>query len=365
MKARTTLTIMVLGLLAGSCLQEDRQKVPFVTYQPIPLTDAWPIVTPQAAGINADSLTATYRELQNDPDSYWQARSMSVFRNGRLVAESYFKDETDRTVPRPVWSCTKQVMGILIGIAIDRGLIRSVNDPISTYLPDALKNHPDKQAITIRQLLTMQSGIGFENYGLTSDNAKLLQQKPDNLLDFVLSRPMADTPGTTFNYKDGDPQVLSAVLEKVTGKSTRVWANEVLFSKIGLTNYDWTTYRDGATIGAFGILTTPRELAKIGQLVLNRGRFNNQQIVSEAWLTDMARGQVVATSDDQFFGYLWWSYPTRGIWYMSGNGGQFVMLVPARQLMVVFTAEDKTQGKFRFSTPNARYFTERIARVSL
>lgn len=354
---------LMAGLLLSSCLQEDPQKKPFTSYGPVLLTDGWQLSTPAAEGIDADSLTSIYRAIQNDPSRYWQVRSMTVIRNSKLVAESYFKNADDRTDRRPIWSCTKQVVGLLVGIALDQKLIQSVDDPINKYIPDKLTGYPDKRAITIRHLLTMQSGIGFENYGLTSDDASLLQQKPDQLLEFVLSRPMATQPGARYAYKDSDPQLLVAVLERVTGKPTHVWADEVLFSKLGLTNYEWTTYRDGATIGAFGLRMPPRELAKIALCVMNKGKANGEQVVSQAWIDEMTREQV-RLSEEQSFGYLWWSYPARGIAYMSGNGGQFAMLLPAKKLVVVFTAEDKTQGAFRFSTPNARYFRERIAQVS-
>lgn len=100
----------------------------------------------------------------------------------------------------------------------------------------------------------MQSGIGYTNHGLTGDDAQVLQQKPSNLLEFVFSRDLAHAPGTFFDYKDCDPQILSAVLEKVTGKPTKDWAEEVLFSKVGMTNWKWTTYKDGRTLGGIGIL---------------------------------------------------------------------------------------------------------------
>jgi CubicO group peptidase (beta-lactamase class C family) len=352
---------LVLCFALTSCLKEDLQKQPFSTYAPISLNDNWQISTPSNEKINEQALADVYKEIQNDPDRYWQVRSMSVFRNGKLVAESYFKDPTDRVNQRPFWSCTKQVLGVLVGIAIDKGLINSINDPIKKYLPNETQNYPDKQDITIRNLLMMQSGIDFENYGLTSDNAALLQQKPNNILGFVLNKSMKNNPGDVFVYKDSDPQILSAILEKVTGKPTKEWANEVLFSKLGIKNIDWISYKDGATIGAFGILTTPRELAKVAQCVLNNGMFNGQQVVSASWITEMTKRQTEA--EDKDFGYMWWSYASQNLYYMSGNGGQFYFLSPTKNLIVSFTAEDKTQGSFRFSTPNARYFTQKIEAI--
>jgi len=360
---KANFVVLVLTILLISCLKEDLQNTPFVAFTPKEIGDDWSIGTPDEVQIDNEQLTEIYKEIQNDANLYWQVRSMIVFRNEKLVAESYFKTDEDRTVARPVWSCTKQVLGILIGIAIDKGLITSVDEPIGTYLSDELKNYPDKQNITIKHVLTMTSGIGFENYGLFSDDADILQQKPNNLLEFVLGKSMKYNPGEKFIYKDSDPQILSAIIEKVTGKKTNIWAEEVLFSKLQIKTIDWVTYKDGSTIGAFGIITTPRELAKFGQLVLNKGAYKGIRIVSENWIKEMTSNKVDAS--DKQFGYMWWSYTEKGIHFMSGNGGQFVMVAPEKNLMVVFTAQDKTQGNFRFSTPNARYFTEKIASICL
>jgi len=353
---------LILTFFLSSCLKEDIQKETFATFSPVNINDLWQLGLPTKEKIDSIELVGIYQEIQDDPQRYWQVRSMSVFRNGKLIAESYFKDEADRTQQRPFWSCTKQVLGILIGIAVDQGLIESIDDPINKYLEDDLKNYPEKQNITIRQLLMMKSGINFENYGLTSDDSEILQQKPSNLLNFVLSKPMNYPPGERFHYKDGDPQILSAILEKVTGKRTNIWAQEVFFSKLNISNIDWISYKSGETVGAFGILTTPREMAKIAQCVLEKGKYNGNQIVSESWVVEMTKGQTT-TDLDRDFGYMWWNYSAKNIPFMSGNGGQFLMLFPDKNLIVVFTAEDKTQGEFRFSTPNARYFSEKIANI--
>lgn len=341
------LAITSCFFLFSSCLKEDLIKKPFTSIEPQDIADNWTISKPEEVGISTYKLTSIIQNYHNNPD-FWQIRSISVFKNDRLIAETYCKDERDRIIGRPIWSCTKQILSILVGVAIDKGLISSVDDPIEKYLEEEIKTFPDKRDITIKDLLTMRSGIGFTNYGLYSDDAAILQQKPDDILGFCLSKDMKGTPGEDYSYKDSDPQILVAILDKVTKRHTREWANEVLFKPLGINNIEWINYRDGKTIGAFGIITTPRELAKVGQLVLNNGVFNNNRIVSEKWLNEMLTNHV--KTPDKNFGYLWWIDVENKIYYMSGNGGQFVLLKPEKNLMVVITSEDKTQGKARLYT---------------
>lgn len=343
--------------LVSSCLQEEMLKNPFISYQPQNIDDGWTTSSPSAEGIDAQALTALYEQFHRD-DASWQVRSLLVFRNGKLVAESYTKDPADATTPRAIWSCTKQVMGLLTGIALQQGVLGSVNDSIGAYLPEA-KQHPNKQAITIRNLLTMQSGIDFENDDLSGQTQALLRQLPDSSLEFILARPMTTTPGTAFRYKDGDPHLLSGVLQRATGKPTREWAHEVLFSKISTHYLAWNQYRDGVTFGAFGILTTPREMAKFGQIVLDSGRWKGTSLVSSAWIQEMTTERIANAFGSQF-GYLWWLDKSRSVLFMDGHGGQYVFVVPHKKLLVVMTAEVNTQGRHQFLRQRAFEWVDKI-----
>lgn len=265
--------VALLCLTGWGCLKEEPLKLPFTGYAPPLMEDGWAVGTPASVGLDGDALTTIYRDFHERRD-LWQVRSLLVFRHGRLVAESYSKDTADRTRPAAVWSCTKQVMAILTGMALTDGLLDEVADPVSAYLPSVLEEHPDKAGLTLAHLLTMRSGIGFDNGGLNGGSNRLLKQIPDNSLDFVLGLPLRHAPGEAFHYSDGDPQILSAVLQACAGRTVRDWAREVLFDRLGVCRYDWITYRDGLTMGAFGLLLTPRDLARFGQLVLDGGRWN-------------------------------------------------------------------------------------------
>jgi CubicO group peptidase (beta-lactamase class C family) len=342
--SRNLLIIMVYSLAFSACLKEEPLKMPFQTYTPFEMSDGWEIATPADVNIDSEALKDVYKWIHESKE-IWQIRSLLVFKDNKLVAESYMKDQNDRTNLNNVWSCTKQVVGILTGIAIENNYIEAITDPISKYLPQALNT--DKSQITIEKLLTMQSGINYNNAGLSGQTAALLQQKPANSIDFILGLDMLSDP-SEFWYNDGNPQLMSAIIQKQTGKTTRDWAKEVLFNKIGFNRYEWIIYKDGITMGGFGIKTTPRELAKIGQLILNDGKWNGQQIVSHNWLSEMTSTKV-PLEDNFGFGYFWWIENSRGVFYMSGSGGQNVFINKSKGLMIVITSEQNTQGNFQMS----------------
>ena len=338
--------VIVSCMLLTSCLKEDDLKLPFKTYVPVNLNDGWELSTPSQEGINEAELERVYKNFHESKE-LWQVRSLLVFRNNKLIAESYTKNPAEITQPVPIWSCTKQVMGILQGIAIEQGLIDNVNDPIQKYLPDEIEHHPDKGAITIQNLLKMQSGIDYNNEGLNGETSKLMREIPSNSLDFVLGLSIAFSQGEKFHYNDGDPYLISAILQKQTGKTTKDWAEEVLFSKLNIKNYDWIVYKDGVTMGGFGISATPREMAKIGHLVLNKGYWDGQQIVNSEWIKEMTSVKVSKEKVNYYnksFGYFWWIDESRGIYFMAGQGGQFVFIKPSKNLVMVATA-DATNGK--------------------
>ncbi|MDR0232672.1 MAG: beta-lactamase family protein [Dysgonamonadaceae bacterium] len=350
------------SIILISCLKEEPLKVPFQSYSPANLGDGWEIAEPAEAGIDGEALKEVYRYVHKD-DNVWQIRSLLVFRNNKLVAESYMKDPDDQTNLHPIWSCTKQVIGILTGIAIDKGLI-SIEDKISDFFPNAPSN---KKEISIEELLTMKSGINYNNDGYNGEDCKLAREEPSNSLDFVLGLEMHSTPGTSYRYKNSDPHLLSAIIQEKVGKTTRDWAKEVLFDKIGITRLEWRTYKDGITFGGFGILTTPREMGKIGQLVANNGMWNGEQIVSKNWIDEMTTVRTPAGEtdwQDNSFGYLWWINTARNVMFMAGHGGQFVLINKDKNLIVVITSERHPAGDFSLLPHEALSIYDRINSIA-
>ncbi len=192
--------ILISIILLSSCLGEEPLNNHLTSIEPRDISDGHVLSSPSAENMDSAGLLEIYNQLYNDED-LWSLRSMLVFRNGRLVSESYLKNDEDIRTKHLIWSCTKQVLGALIGITIENGLINSLEDPISIYLEEELAGHPDKADITIRDLITMQSGIAFSNDGVGGQTDKLLRQIPDDIVEFILSLPMNDIPGEKFIYK--------------------------------------------------------------------------------------------------------------------------------------------------------------------
>jgi len=343
---KRTALFLLSTLLFTSCLKEAELKKPFVSFTPRQINDGWEISTPSQENIDPDALAEIYRDFHADSD-IWQVRSLLVFRNGKLIAESYTKDDNDITTPRAIWSCTKQVVGLLTGIAIEKQMINNVNDSISTYLTET-SLYQDKKNIRIEDLLTMRSGISYSNDGLAGQSDDILRQLPDKSTDFILGRHLQDIPGVNAQYKDCDPQLVSAIIQSQCGKPTAEWAKEVLFAKLEIKNLRWNNYKDGITLGGFGILTTPRELAKFGQCVLDSGEWKRETIVSKEWIKQMTTVRIEDMYGYQFC-YLWWRDKNRGMTFMWGHGGQYVCIIPSKNLIVVMTAEVNTQDDFQFN----------------
>jgi len=315
-------------------MKEEPMKKSYADFIPLDISDGWMISDPETEHMDGVALDKIYRDVYAD-DKTWAMKSLLVFRNGKLVAESYFKDEADRTARDAVWSCTKQINAIITGIALNQGYIHNIHDSVGRYLPQYIQKYPDKEGITIQNLLTMTSGIAYDN---GTDDDVLRQHKTDNSLDYVLGMKIDFSAGEHFKYKDSDPHIISGILQSATGKTLDEFGKEVLFEPLGVTNYEWEQYSDGVTLGAFGILTTPRELAKIAQCVLDSGKSNGQQIIPRDWLNEMLAVHVPNAHHDAAFGYLWWSYPTEGYSFMWGHGGQYAFIVPAKRMLVVSTS---------------------------
>jgi CubicO group peptidase (beta-lactamase class C family) len=355
----TVIFLVVLSFTSG-CFKDDELNLPYISYEPKNINDGLIISSPINEQVDSQLLNEIYAEVYND-ENLWSLRSLLVFRNGKLISESYLKDEKDISNRHIVWSCTKQVVGVLVGIAIDKGIINNIDDPISAYFDSELNNHQDKADITIRNLLTMKSGIDYNN-GEQSD--ELLQQIPDNSLDFVLNRPMNSSPGTVFNYNDGNPQLISSLIQKVTTIPADEYAEEYLFSKIEMTNYNWVRYKDGVTLGGFGIETTPRELAKVALCVADSGRWKGEQIIPSSWVLEMTSVQSQIENYDYSFGFLWWIDEARDTYFMWGAGGQFAFVVPSKNLVIVMTSFPNTAGEYEVQADEALRIVDQIIDAS-
>jgi CubicO group peptidase (beta-lactamase class C family) len=272
-------------------------------------------------------------------------RSLVVSHKGAIVLERYFNGAR-AAQPANIKSASKSVISALVGIAVSRGLIKSVDQKIVDYFPELAKDpEAGKREITIEDLLTMRSGLestSGRNYGAWV-------QSP-NWVRFVLRRPLIDEPGTRIEYSTGSSHLLSAIITKATRRSTWQFAQEELAKPLGFTLAKWTTDPQGIYFGGNEMLMTPRQMIEFGELYLNNGRIGEQQVLPKEWIdrTRVPRGRSRWGSDREY-GYGFWIRELAGhdSYYAWGYGGQFIFIVPGKNLVIVTTSRSDVSRERR------------------
>ena len=271
--------------------------------------------------------------------------SLLVSRQGELVFEYYAKGSGPAR-PANVKSVSKSIISALVGIAIDRGMLEGVNQPIAGFFPSlARDDDPRKARITVGDLLTMQAGLestSFAGYGAWV--------RSPNWVTYVLSRPLASDPGTTMEYSTGNTHLLSAILTRATKRNTWAFLQESLGRPLGLTFSRWPRDPQGIYFGGNDMLLTPRQMVTFGQLYLNRGRAGERQIVPASWVdaSCTARGRS-RFNPDQTYGYGWWmrDFAGRPGCFAWGYGGQYIMVFRELGLVVVTTSSTAVSDERR------------------
>ena len=266
-----------------------------------------------------------------------------VCREGTIVAEeySYYNDYGPDSI-KNVMSVTKTFTGVLTGLAIEEGFIESVNDPIDKYLTGIVTFTDDiKPQITIDQLLKMTFGHAWNGTKTTSLFEECFFDSEDNL-QYIIDLPLVTTPGTVFNYSDGASHLLSAIITEATGMNTLDFAKETLFDPLGITQFSWSIDDRGYPLGAAYLRIKPRDMVKFGNLILNKGKYNEIQVVPETWINEMTTTKISTNNDVLYgpeYGYQIWLGNVSGhSYYMAmGWGGQFIFIVPDQDLVVTAT----------------------------
>jgi CubicO group peptidase (beta-lactamase class C family) len=292
-----------------------------------------PGVRGQVSVANASSVS--FDEAVKAATELPRIHSLLVSWRGRLVLERYFNGRR-ATTPANIKSASKSIISALVGIAIDRGYLQGVNQPIGGVLPEQFASREDsRRQITIEDLLTMRSGLestSNRNYGAWVQSR--------NWVRHVLTRPLLDAPGTRMRYSTGNTHVLSAVLTKATGKSTWQFAQETLAKPLGISLAQWQRDPQGIYFGGNEMVMTPRQMLAFGELYLNRGRARGAQVVPEKWIETSFIPRDRSDFSEQLYGYGWWIRQIAGHqgYYAWGYGGQFIVLVPELELVVVSTS---------------------------
>lgn len=233
-------------------------------------------------------------------------------------------------------SASKSIISLLVGIAVDKGFLEEVEQPIGSFFKDYFQEHPDsiKANLTIKNLLTMQAGLettSFHNYGawVTSND----------WVRFTLDQPMRARPGGDMVYSTGISHLLSVILTKATGQSTRAFANEHLFGPMGISVGGWDRDPQGYYMGGNNMALRPVDMMKIGQMVMGRGVYRGKRIVSEGWLQDSFQTYTRSNFNPYNYGYMWWKKPVGNhqVHFAWGYGGQYIFMIPKLNAVIVLT----------------------------
>jgi CubicO group peptidase (beta-lactamase class C family) len=327
---------------------------------PLEADGEWLSSSPEEAGLDAALLCSLNEKLDKSPEM--NVHAVVVARGGKLIYESYRAGEDYKwgtklgliaytpQMQHDVRSVSKSVVSLLFGIALDRKLIASIDEPVLPYFPElAALRTPEKDRILLRHLLTMTSGLAWDERRAYSDpeNSERKMIRSTGPYRFVLEHPLWRKPGKEWNYSGGNTQLLAGVLQRVTGKWLADFASEALFEPLGITQFEWMKMpANGEVEAAYGLRLRPRDMAKIGQLVLNKGTWKGRRIDSEAWIQESTQGRIehIDAVGSLRYGYQWWGdegkVGDRKISWVTavGFGGQRIYVVPAFGLVVVITA---------------------------
>jgi len=333
-KARMSRSLVLLGsiILLASCTS----TLPAST-QPLPFwpTDGWRTASPEAQGMDADLLEDAQRQIE---ERNYLVDSITVIRNGYMVFDHYFPPSAEDTM-HVIHSVTKSIVSTLVGIAIDKGYIEAVSQPILSFFPEWTVDNLDaaKEAITLEDLLSMSSGLDCQDSYLYNWSGLGRMRATNDWTQYVLDLPVVREPGTSFDYCNGGSFMLSAILQQATGMSSLEFAEQHLFGPLGISDVSWNQDPQGVYVGWGDMRLKPHDMAKIGYLFLNQGVWDGEQIVPAEWVQAATQQQIAAGTLSSGYGYQWW-VDANGYYMALGYGGQFIFVVPDLQLVVVFTS---------------------------
>jgi len=334
--AKKTIVALVFILIIGLWCNFGSATDNLPNYWP---TKGWRTASPESQGMDSTLLVEML-------DTIWEKEieihSVLVIRNGFIVLDAYGYP-FDSEVAHHIDACTQSITSALVGIAIDKRYIKDVNQPVLKFFPRRVAKHLDaaKEAMTIENLLTMTTGFKCRDPFLYLQSGMLDMIIPADWrmsadwVQFIIDLPMADSPGTRYQYCNGAPFLLSAILQKQTVMNALSFAQKNLFGPLGIAEVGWPSNPQGITLGYGHLFMRPHDMAKIGYLYLNNGLWDGQQIISSQWIK-ASTSKYIDTTLLPGYGYHWW-VASPGIYTAAGNKGQFIMVMPKKNVVAVFT----------------------------
>lgn len=345
------LVVMVIALVIGFFYLNTSLK-----------GEPWQNVSPERQGMDSLVFIDMLNDIQNEDLGVHQ---LIVMRNSQIVLEQHIAPYNSNTM-HAFKSATKSIASALVGIAISEGKI-SLDTTVYEVFPDAFEgvDDPRKKEITLENLLTMTPGFDLTDDDIDNSDAIIEYAVSDDWISKYMAHTLAFNPGKKFRYFSPTTNLFTAMLTERVGGDLMAYANEKLFEPLGIKDIYWQKGPMGYLRGGGGIYATPREMAKIGLLFMNGGRYNDQQIIDESWIKASTSNQI----GDEFanygaqqgikYGYQWW-VPSEGSFMAVGWGGQTIFVMPELDVIVVKTGNDffksNIVGKYVFPSIKSYYW---------
>lgn len=297
-------------------------------------TTGWRNSTPEEQGMDSALLADMILYIQNHNINL---HGVSIIRHGYVVTDAYAHPYAQGT-KHIVHSCAKSIISTLIGIAIDKGYIKSVNQTILEIFPERTIANLDsrKRAMTLEHVLTMTSGLYTRDSGRDGYLDMRLMAQSEDWVQYVLDLPMFSMPGTRFLYSNCAALLLSGILQESEGMNALAFAKEYLFDPLGISDVEWLSSPQGVTLGYGKLWLTPHDMAKIGYLYLRNGVWDGKQVVSSMWVNASTAQIRSDTPTGEGYGYQWW-VGSAGGYRALGYAGQRIIVLPDQDMVVVFT----------------------------
>ena len=350
-----TLSCLISVIFLLSCKNSGKNDIiipetPYQYQQPQSFDDGWTVADANQMGIDTKPIEMMMDDISKG--EYTGIDSVLIVKSGSLIHEAYFNN-FDRNQRHDLRSATKSITSILVGLAIQHQFIQSVDDkvyPFFSEYDDFERWDERKRDISVKHLLTMSPGWDCNDMRSSSAGNEERMYNRSDWIKFILDLPVENNPGNTYGYCTGGVVTLGGILHQSTGIKADEFAAQYLFEPLGITDYNWEYTPAGQVDTGGHIHFKPRDMAKIGQLMLNGGTWNDNTILNGNWVEE-STGFHVSTERGQEYGYLWW----KGIfsvneqqfatYYASGNGGQFIFVVPSIETVVVFTGSNYNSMK--------------------
>jgi len=355
---------LLVVLISCSSEEEAPQGTHSYTYQiPDQINDGWQVSSLESEGINQTGLEDMINYIYNHGLNQ-SVKDIIIVKNGKLVFEEYFGTTTRETLVH-LQSATKSLTSVIFGIAIDQLHVGSVDESVYSYFPEYLDSvDSPKNEILLHHMLTMTPGLEWNETStslFSGENDNIAGHQSGDYIGHLLGKNLVAEPGSTWNYNSGCAMVLAGIIKKATGFHIDEFGEEYLFDPLGIEDYRWEYQQDGLPIAMGGFWMKPRAMAKIGELFLRGGVWDEKRILSDTWIR-ASFTEHKTVNDDWDYGYQWWAGQANSsigesfenkIWYAHGYGGQMIIVIQESKVVIVTNGAystdtgrtKKTEGK--------------------